>query len=253
MAISLITRAAAVGCCVVLLMCDAPAVSAQTQPLHLSNAVSVLGNYNHGTTNNYTTTLSDNFMLMNDMIQYSVYGFFKYREDTYIVKSRELAGLFDVDLYPTGTWSPYVLSNAEESYERAIALRVQAGAGLKWAFWKDSLGNAESISAALLFDQSEYTSQKGGQNYSTRRYSLRLKGLQGILNSGFRFQYQFFFQPNIQRVHDYRLRLITSVDLPLTGGLSFRVAASHVYENEPAPGTASSTTSLDYGLSYVIK
>lgn len=239
--------------CGFVLTAHAQNLSPQDNPLHLSSSLAILGNYNHGTTNNYTTTATENFMLMNSDIQYSLFGNFKYREDSYIIKSRELAGLFDVDFYPVSEWSPYFLSNAEESYERAIAFRIQAGLGLKWAFWKDTVGNSMSFSVAGMYDQTNYSSPKGGDNFSTRRYSLRLKGSHKIFSSGMRFQYMYFFQPNIIRVHDYRMKLVASIDIPATPAFGFRVAVTNTYENEPAAGKLSNSFALDYGLTWNVR
>jgi len=77
---------------------------------------------------------------------------------------------------------------------------------------------------------------------------IRLKGVNHFLTNSLVFSYDFFYQPNIQDINDYRWTLISNLDIPFNRKLSFRMSSVSSYEKFVAANVSHDNFRLTYGI-----
>ena len=80
---------------------------------------------------------------------------------------------------------------------------------------------------------------------------VRLKGVNHFFKNSLVFSYDFFYQPNLQNLNDYRWTLISNLDFPLNKNLSFRISDISSYENFVATKVSRENFRLTYGINLI--
>ena len=89
-----------------------------------------------------------------------------------------------------------------------------------------------------------------GVNYRRKveQAYARLKGKNYLLKKMLALSYDFFFQPNITQISDYRWTLIGNIDILLNNRFSFRTSAVDSYEAFTAAAVQHNNFRLTFGL-----
>ncbi len=192
-------------------------------------------------------TLRGDVSTLDSVVEVGFHGEFAYGEQDAIKNQQLLLGATTVDFWPETVLSPFVLGTAETNFQRQIDLRWQTGGGLKWLFWHDTT-NEVSLSAAALFDATEYEPTANLDPVRTGRGSFRLKGRHILLNTYLVITHTTFFQPSLSSSEDFRWNTLVTFDVPLSSVVSLRTSISNTFENIVPPDKKKHDAKLLFGL-----
>lgn len=164
-----------------------------------------------------------------------------------------------IRLLPEHTFYPAVGLSTEKSYLRKIDYRWSAGATivcnivrLQDQVIKLGLGYNHEFTRYVrgAFDPPYIP----GNNYYGRdldQVYIRLKGRNNFFKGKLVLSYDFFYQPSIRDLSDYRWTLIGNLDIPLSRLISFRSSAVDSYEQFVATGVYQNNFRLTYGINAI--
>lgn len=175
-------------------------------------------------------TLRGDISRLDSLVEVSFHGEFSYGEQDGIKNQQLLLGTTTIDFWSEAEVSPFLLGSAEKNFQRQIDLRWQAGAGVKWEFWRDTT-NDVSISAAALFDATEYDPAANTEAVRTGRGSLRLRGRHALLSNSLIITHLTFFQPSLSWAKDFRWNTLVTFDVPLSSVVALRASIGNTFEN----------------------
>lgn len=134
-----------------------------------------------------------------------------YGESNGAVIARRMQTALKGDWRPTATWSPFVFASIERDRIRRINALANAGAGLKWTYFRNTRGSA-SVSGAALYAYKEVLAASptapAEPIQHTARASLRPKVVQRF-KSGLSIEQTTFWQPDIANTADYTIDAVT--------------------------------------------
>jgi Protein of unknown function, DUF481 len=81
---------------------------------------------------------------------------------------------------------------------------------------------------------------------------IRLKGVNPLFNKTLVLSYDFFYQPTIANLNDYRWTMIANMDIPLNKKFSFRVSSVDSYEGFVAANVHHNNFRLTFGMNLTI-
>jgi hypothetical protein len=153
-------------------------------------------------------------------------------EGTVIADDRKAS--LKLDVWPQTRLSPFVFADGSLDRARRLDLRLSAGAGAKWTFWRGSSGKA-SVSAAALFDRQDFAESDSLGVTAPRnlaRWSLRTK-VERKLSATISLEQVAFWQPVWDDAGDYLVDVTTSLSARLQSRLT--LAIEHQYMRDAAP------------------
>ena len=161
-----------------------------------------------------------------------------------------------IRLAPERRCYPAIGLSAEKSYLRKIDYRWSAGATLVCNIVKLK-DQVIKLGVGYNHEFTQYV--RGafeppfipGDNYYGRNLDqvyIRLKGKNNFFTGKLVLSYDFFYQPSIRDLTDYRWTLIGNLDIPLSRTISFRSSAVDSYEQFVATGVYKNNFRLTYGV-----
>lgn len=160
---------------------------------------------------------------------------------------------------PEHRFYPAIGLSAEKSLLRKIDYRWSAGATIvcnivKLHFHTIKLGlgyNHEFTQYVLNAFDPPYIPGNDFYGRSLDQVYVRLKGINNFFAGKLVLSYDFFYQPSIRDLSDYRWTLIGNLDIPLTRLISFRSSAVDSYEKFVATGVYQNNFRLTYGINII--
>lgn len=144
----------------------------------------------------------------------------------------------------------------ERSYLRKIDDRLSAGLTLVYNLLR-SKGQSMKLGAGYNHEMTQYKIHafvppiEGNHARYSRQSDqvyMRLKGRNDLFGGKLILSYDFFIQPDIRDLSDYRWTLLGSLDLPLTARISLRTGAVGSYESFIATNVHHYNFRLTYGV-----
>lgn len=180
------------------------------------------------------------------------------RSEGELVARNHQAGLA-FDLRPTSRWSPFLLIDAERDEFKQLDLRLSSGAGVKHTFHRSDDGRTESsLSLALLhaLERVETTPPDGSagradprpvETSHRARWSLRARTSREI-RDGVTLRHLTLYQPVVQDMASYLLRVDTGLKILLTKRLALSVDYQLKRDARPPEGVEPNDRLLKTGL-----
>jgi hypothetical protein len=160
-----------------------------------------------------------------------------YGESNNAVIARRLLTSVKGDFHPRATWSPFVFGSVERDRIRRLDLLGNAGAGLKYTFFRDSAG-AASFSLAGLYSYKNVVPVVAAVDtdatQKVARVSFRPKVVQKY-RSGFSVEQTTFWQPAVNDFGDYMVDAATR--LGYSPNKISTLFAQHTYRFDSRPPT----------------
>jgi hypothetical protein len=160
-----------------------------------------------------------------------------YGESNGIVIARRMLTSVKGDFHPQATWSPFVFGSVERDRIRRLDLLGNAGAGIKWTFFRNALG-AASISGAGLLSYKDVVpviaTVDTDATQKVLRVSLRPKVVQKYKN-GVSMEQTTFWQPAAIDFRDYMVD--ASTRLGYSPNKISTLFAQHTYRFDSRPPT----------------
>jgi Protein of unknown function, DUF481 len=155
---------------------------------------------------------------------------------------------------------PAIGLSFEKSFLRKIDYRYSAGITLAANLVNK---NDQSVKLGLGVNH-EFAQYKAGAftppiddnlaySRDVNQVYIRLKGVNHFFKNSLVLSYDFFYQPNIRDLTDYRWTLISKLDVPLNNKMSFVVSAVSSYEKFVATNVSNNNFRLTYGINMFFK
>jgi len=147
----------------------------------------------------------------------------------------------------------------EKSFLRKIEYRYSAGLTAVCNIVNEN-DQSVKLGVGLNYEFTQYThgsfADRSGlsddYSRSVRQVYIRVKGKNQLFQKMLLLSYDFFYQPNITDLGDYRWTLIGNIDLPINKIFSFRTSAVDSYETFIADGVHRNNFRLTFGLNLTI-
>jgi hypothetical protein len=175
-----------------------------------------------------------------------------YGESDGIKDESDLYSSATVDLFYDRMFSPFVLQLTEFGYSREIDLRSQTGGGLKYTFINIPELKA-SISAAGIFDYTNFADKPGNTDSKTWRLSARLKFKSTLFEGRINISHVTFYQPSFKDFSNVIWRSESELSFPLTDFLSINATYLFKHEDIVPAGVKKSDHKLTFGLAVEFK
>lgn len=182
-----------------------------------------------GNTDKFSTSGEFQLMFRKGIIESILSATASYGESDGVKDENDRSATYTLDFYYDNIWSPFILQFAEYSFARNIDLRSQSGAGIKYTFVPFPKYKS-SLSAAGIFDYTNYKNVPGYDDSKTFRLSIRLKSKILLLNGMMVLSHVTFYQPSVKEIRDRIWRSETSVGINITSMITFSTTYKYQYE-----------------------
>ncbi len=202
---------------------------------------------------------TDSLMELSGLLAFD-YGETTDREtDQSVVSRRSWLGAFGLDWRPLNTWSPFVFGTGEQSFQKRIDFRYNAGLGVKYTLESNDTTRID-LSGAGLAEQTFPTGDETSATSSDAimRLSVRLR-LRHTFGSGdsdedLTFNTSNFYAPRLTDFGNYTITSRTNLDYPLTGALAIGLLFQYDYDSlSEARGATSNHTGklfVNFGVEF---
>lgn len=162
--------------------------------------------------------------------------------------ARNLKSGFKLDVLPAARWSPFISVTGERDPFRRLDMRSNSGAGIKYAFWRESHGNA-SLSVAVLHSYENFTfsAEDPIATRHSARWSWRFKGFR-MLGERIRVENTTLYQPVWDHSSEYLLDMATSIRVPMTTRIALSLSHSFDRDSRPPEGVRKDDHLVKAGL-----
>lgn len=165
--------------------------------------------------------------------------------------AQNMQAAVNVDLAPSGRWSPFVFGQAEKDPFRKLDLRTSSGAGMRYVLLRDGPAEA-SLSGAALHSYEELRLAPESPDPATThrgRWRWIARG-KTTLTDAIQAEHTTYYEPVWDQADDFLMEIQNTVRFRLTDHLAFRVA--HVFERDSRPpeGVRQDDTMLTVGVNY---
>jgi hypothetical protein len=160
------------------------------------------------------------------------YGESTNRDEIREVNRRNWSAASSLDFRPQSQFRPFVSGRMESAFERQIALRYNAGAGLRMR-WERNRENRVDLSVALLAERTYARDDLGGMedDVGLARWSSNLRVRRGYLNNRLGFDSNTSYQPVFDAFGNYTLSTRNAVSLGVTQVVALRVSLLTEYDS----------------------
>ena len=149
--------------------------------------------------------------------------------------------------------------SAEKSFLRKIDYRGSAGITLVCNII-DKNQQSIKLGAGVNYETTQFVenafqpvnSLNKNFNRQVEQIYVRLKGRNPLFNNVIVFSYDYFIQPKISDLNDYRWTLISNIDIPINKKFAFRVSSFGSYESFVAYNVHPYNFRLTYGINLSI-
>ncbi len=151
-------------------------------------------------------------------------------------------------------WTKYLNTNIAfelfSQYEfdefNQLEKRILLGTGVRLPFIYSEV-ESFFVGASFMLEQEKIQSQVNDDN--NNRLSIYISYLKQLHSKAF-FNTTTYFQPNIDRLSDYRISIQNSISFPLNQSLDLSVSNSIKYDHQPLPGVESFDLTLSNQLRF---
>jgi len=160
------------------------------------------------------------------------YGEATNRDDIREVNRRNWSSASSLDFRPQSQFRPFVSGRMESAFERQIALRYNAGAGLRMR-WERNRENRVDLSVAILAERTYARDDVGGveEDVGLARWSSNLRVRRGYFNNRLGLDSNTSYQPELNAFGNYTLSTRNAASLGVTQVIALRVSLLTEYDS----------------------
>ena len=161
---------------------------------------------------------------------------FAYADQTTEAEEREVSkrawlASGTLDYRPFARVSPFLIGNVESSLEQRIDLRYSGGAGAKYTFVQNDLGEA-SFSLAMLAERTRVAEgAPAPENPSLARWSARLR-FDRRMHERLRLTHVTFYQPEVATIERFTLSSTSTAAYEMNRLLSATISFLETYDSQ---------------------
>jgi hypothetical protein len=235
-----------------VLLLNLISVNAQDTLDPWSGKVKAGGLYLQGNTNKFYGTAEGQIMFRKGIVESIIFSKATYGESDGIKDDNDITVNYTFDLWYDNIWSPFILQFAEYSFARNIDIRSQSGAGIKYTFVPFARYKS-SLSAAGLFDYTNYKNIAGYKDSKTFRISVRFKTKLLLFDEKLTITNVTFYQPSIKEIRDRIWQSESSLAFGISEILSFITTYRYHYEFYTVEDRKKHDHEIDFGISIELK
>jgi hypothetical protein len=226
---------------------DTSPVKNQKPKSHWSGFFKVAGIYLKGNTDKVFAVSSAEIKRSDGILESIAMATLDYGESDGIKDESDLYSAVTFDLFYDRKLSPFILQLTEFGYSREIGLRSQTGGGLKYTFINIPEFKS-SISAAGIYDYTNFREKPGNVDSKTWRLSARLKLHTVLFGGRIEISHTTFYQPSFKDFRNGIWRSESELSMPLTWFLKITVAYLFKHEDVVPADVKKSDHKLTFGL-----
>ena len=145
--------------------------------------------------------------------------------------NKGINGSLNFDFYKFGNWSTFVATEFVSNHYKGYDFKTSALAGAKYYFHQKRDTCEYSISAAIVYDNVNYTDEETYLNKEVWRISLRPKIIQRI-GSSLMFTFITFYQPAIKNFDDYIINASMHLENKISKHIFLDLSYNYEYRSE---------------------
>jgi putative salt-induced outer membrane protein YdiY len=158
------------------------------------------------------------------------YKFVYQKEDKEETNKGFNAGL-NFDLFQYGKWSPFVATEIQTNKYKGYDFKISALTGFKYRIFTKKDTCDYSVSAAVVYDNVNYTAEENKLDREVMRISIRPKIKQKI-GDNFYIGHSTFYQPSVKDFSDYIITSTTRFSSKITTKLFLEVSFNYEYRSK---------------------
>lgn len=155
---------------------------------------------------------------------------FVYQKEKKEETNKGINGCIKFDFFQYDKWSPFVAMEAMSNIYKGYDLKVSGLTGAKLRIYHKNDTCDYSISAAIVYDYSDYYDQETLLDKNTWRLSLRPKIYQKITDV-FAIKHTTFYQPRLSNFKDYYINSKTVLENKISKKLYINISFCYEYRS----------------------
>jgi hypothetical protein len=235
-----------------LLLLNLTSVKAQDSISPWSAKFKAGGLYLQGNTNKFFGSAEGLITFRKGIVESILSASVTYGESDGIKDDNDLGVTYTFDLWYDNIWSPFVLQYTEYGFSRNIELRSQSGAGIKYTFVPFP-NYKSSLSAAGIYDYTNYKNIEGYSDSRTFRISVRLKTKLLLFGERFLISHVTFYQPSVKEIRDRIWNSETTLGINISEIFSFNTTYKYHYEFYTVQDRKKHDHELTFGIGIELK
>lgn len=205
------------------------------------------GNMSRGNVNRTLLILKGNFTYAHKGTDLSITPTYMYGDQNGDLAENDYSTIVFGNFYQRQRIYTWALGMVEHSHLRGVDFRTQDGGGIGFNFVPHTDTNAVSLTTGLVYEFVKYNTDS---IIETWRSSTRFKGRHRFFKNKLRLSYEFYIQPSVVDINNFRARCNIALEFPLYKHLSFRTAILDSYESVVLPGKVQNDFAWTFGFSY---